>query len=675
MKISVPDFVRRIISKKGPGTFSNKPENDFYQESILMFSKRRLAHFFYNIGLWPRLAFTITLGFVIFFTIFSLLSIRIVNDSTNRILDERKVLTQMAADEIDALLARGFYELEKATTFAPFDPEADNLEEEYHMLAHAYGRIGTFSLGVFFYDAAGKLLLAEPFDARQIGTDDSAKPQIRQVIETGQRNVSAPFVDPVTGIPAVALTIPIKNEQGQLISLLSGLVDLSSSDLRRPIEQALNLGHTGHAEVVDSQGRVVISTYPGVFLLPGEHVSFYKMMMAERLTGVDTVPYDHGEGEGKTMHVMSFVPLSIAEWGVSMGGDASETFAPVVALRNSIILLGGLMLIGILAATLIGTRRLVSPVNTLTRNARSIAEGDLTTPIQISGGGEISVLGKSLDEMRLKLKDSMDEIHGWNVKLENKVEERTKELEAVMEEVTRLEAISQLDRLKSEFISSISHELRTPLGFITGYVTTLLRSGVPLDEETRREFLQIIKEESEKLNELVENLLDTSRIQAGGFTIEKQATDIKEIVNKTTERMRLITNGYSFLLDFDPLFSAVPGDPRRLEQVIHNLLDNAVKYSPENSRITVSGRMKNDHIEVSVANEGKEIPRAELTRIFDAFYRLPGTAVLKLRGAGLGLTICRAIIEAHGGSIWAESAPGKGNVFNFTLPLEESTNE
>ena len=251
-----------------------------------MFSLSRLSTFFHNIGIWPRLAFTITVGFLIFFTICGLLSMRMVNDSTRRILDERQVLTQMAANEIDALLSQAFYELEKATTFAQFDPQADKLEEEYHMLAHTYGRVGAFSLGVYFYDATGKVVLVEPYDTRIIGIDQSTKPHIRQVIESGQRSISAPFVEPRTGAPAVALSIPIRNEQGQLMSMLSGLIDLSSPDVRRPIEQALNLGHTGHAEIVDSQGIVLVSTYPDVSLKPVEHPDFYRQMLEQLRAGV-----------------------------------------------------------------------------------------------------------------------------------------------------------------------------------------------------------------------------------------------------------------------------------------------------------------------------------------------------------------------------------------------------
>ncbi len=635
-----------------------------------MFGLGYLPNLLHNMGIWPRLVLAISLGFLIFFTVFSLLSMRMVNDSTRQILEERQVITQMAADEIDALLARGFYELEKATSFARFDPQANSLEEEYHLLAHAYGRIGTFSLGVYFYDATGKVILSEPYDARLIGADHSTKLHIQQVIELGKKNVSVPFVDPMTGAPSAALTIPIKNEQGELMSMLSGLIDLSSSDIRRPIEQALNLGHTGHAELVDSQGRVLVTTLSRPFLGPGDHHHWYQKMMAQMTTGTEEVLDEH-EGENEYMHIMAFAPLTLADWGVAMGGDSRETLAPVMTLRNSILLLGGLMLVAILMATLIGARRLVRPVRVLTISAQEIAAGELTSPIQLSEGGEIGVLGRSLEEMRLRLKDSIDEIQSWNVKLEERVKERTKELEEAMEEVARLEAVRQMDRLKSEFISSISHELRTPLGFITGYVTTLLRSDVPHSEETRQEFLQIIKEESEKLLELVENLLDTSRIQAGSFTVEKGPIDISELARKVVEKVKSITDRHSFLLSFEPTLPLVPGDSQRLEQVLHNLLDNAIKYSPHGSQITISGEIKDGHIKVSIADEGQGIPQAELGKIFNAFYRISDSDAQKVRGAGLGLTICKAIVEAHGGSIWAENAQGKGNIFCFTLPLEE----
>ena len=154
--------------------------------------------------------------------------------------------------------------------------------------------------------------------------------------------------------------------------------------------------------------------------------------------------------------------------------------------------------------------------------------------------------------------------------------------------------------------------------------------------------------------------------------MEKKPTDIVELAQKVVEKVQSITDRHPFLLHFAPLLPSVPGDSRRLEQVLHNLVDNAIKYSPQGSQITISGEMKNDHIQVSVADEGQGIPQAELSKIFDAFYRIPGPNDQKVRGAGLGLTICRAIVEAHGGSIWADNTLGRGSAFCFTLPLQES---
>ncbi|MEE9201831.1 MAG: histidine kinase dimerization/phospho-acceptor domain-containing protein [Dehalococcoidia bacterium] len=702
---------------------------------------RQIANGVHNLGLWPRLALTITLGFLFFFVIFGLLSMRIVSDSTQRILKERQVLTEMAADETDALLTQAFYELEKASTFARFDPGAGNLRDEYHMLAHAYGQVGAFSLGVYFLDAKGEVVMVEPYDAGAVGADHSVKEHIRQVMTTGQRSVSVPFMEPRLGAPAVALTIPILDEQGHLMSMLSGLIDLSSPIFRRPIQAALQLGHTGHAEIVDDQGMVIASTIPDMFLKPGEHVEWYQRMMAEKRSSVETVPYEEENGSTEWMHVMAFAPLSGADWGISVGGDAQETFAPVVDLRNSIILLGAITLAGILSATLIGARRLVRPVRVLTGAAQGIAEGNLSAAIKLSEGGEIGLLGQSLEDMRLRLKESMERIQGWNVELEEKVRERTKELEQLawelqaasavataanesvglpqvvdhcldtvmhivgaeasavalldrpggrlttgthrwpedgpqdewgnqlpaeclghqvlatgepligggpvggergdgagcpasgwtslaviplrtaegingtlclassragafgtrevavltiighqlgiaiekarlMGEVSQLQAMREVDLLKSEFISGISHEIRTPLGFIKGYTTTLLRSDVQHSEETRREFLQIVGEETEKLTELVENLLDTSRIEAGSFTIERRPMDIEEVVRRVVEKVQSITERHSFSVTFGQPLPAVPGDSRRIEQVLHNLLDNAIKYSP-----------------------------------------------------------------------------------------------
>jgi HAMP domain-containing protein len=384
------------------------------------------------LNLWPRLIIAVTLGFLVLFGVFSLLAIRAVNDSTQRILDERLVIAQMAARELDRLVERAFYELEKATEFAEFDPEAPSLGEEYHMLAHAYGRVGALSLGVYFLDHQGRVVLSEPPEQSPIGADLSGEAHVRQVMETGHRSVSYPFVEPATGRPAVALTIPVLNPNGTLRAMLSGLVDLSSPEVLGPLRHARDLGHTGHAELVDGRGLVAAATGYGGFLQPGEHLDFYLRMLRQEALGVENTPYipwhPVPEGREREHHVMAFAPLSGATWGVAVGGADWETFAPVNRLRKNLLLGGGLSLAFLWVVTLLGARALVRPVRALTDAAKEMAAGHLERQVRLDEGGEIGVLAESLETMRAQLRESLDNVRRWGEELESKVHDRTTEL-------------------------------------------------------------------------------------------------------------------------------------------------------------------------------------------------------------------------------------------------------
>jgi signal transduction histidine kinase/putative methionine-R-sulfoxide reductase with GAF domain len=236
----------------------------------------------------------------------------------------------------------------------------------------------------------------------------------------------------------------------------------------------------------------------------------------------------------------------------------------------------------------------------------------------------------------------------------------------------------ELDEMKSQLLSTVSHELRTPLASIKGFATTLLRQDVEWDEATRREFLAIIDEESDRLSELISNLLDMSRIEAGTLRVEAEPTDLLPIVQETVAEFRLITHDHRFEAHLPPSLPLVPADPRRIRQVLRNLMENAVKYSPGGGPVTVScsreasgEQTPDDSIQVSVADQGLGIEPEHLGRIFDRFYQVDSASTREVRGAGLGLSICKAIVEAHHGRIWAESQAGVGSTFCFTLPLKE----
>jgi PAS domain S-box-containing protein len=232
------------------------------------------------------------------------------------------------------------------------------------------------------------------------------------------------------------------------------------------------------------------------------------------------------------------------------------------------------------------------------------------------------------------------------------------------QDVTRFK---EAEDLKSTFVSVISHELKTPLALITGYAETLDRDDVRWDPKTIRESLAIIREESARLNRLIEDLLDAARIEAGTLQLRMSYVQLDKLAESSIEALRPLERDHMFAVDFPPAFPVVPGDPERLRQVLRNLLSNAVKYSPAHSLIRVSGQVEPERIIISVSDEGVGIPLEEQRHLFTRFSR-GSAAQSTTSGAGLGLYLSKAIVEAHGGHIWVESAPGRGATFYFSLP-------
>ncbi len=228
--------------------------------------------------------------------------------------------------------------------------------------------------------------------------------------------------------------------------------------------------------------------------------------------------------------------------------------------------------------------------------------------------------------------------------------------------------LAELDKLKSDFLSMVSHELRTPLGLIKGYVGTLLSNDLPISSATAREFLGVIDEETDALSELVGNLLDTSRIEAGTLRVDPQPNDLRAIVTAAAEILQARFPGRSVTLHFMPDLPLAWVDGRRIAQVLGNLLENAAKYSPAASPILVLAEPRHPLVCVTVRDHGPGIPAPSLPYIFDKFYRVPD-APIQAGGTGLGLTIARGIVEAHGGQIWVETTSGAGTAFSFTVPV------
>ncbi|MCA2002033.1 MAG: hypothetical protein LDL51_09230 [Chloroflexi bacterium] len=229
-----------------------------------------------------------------------------------------------------------------------------------------------------------------------------------------------------------------------------------------------------------------------------------------------------------------------------------------------------------------------------------------------------------------------------------------------------LDSVQRQMRLQDDFVSTISHELRTPLGFIKGYSTSLLREDTVWDEETRREFLNIIDEEADRLTRLIEDMLESARLQSKTLQFKFSPLRVDALVRDVAARIGARHADLKVTFDLQPL-PPIRGDGTRLAQVFENLFSNAVKYAPK-SEIVIAMRAAADKIRITFSDNGEGIAKEYLPFIFERFYRVPGER--SVTGTGLGLYICKQIILAHHGNIWVDSAPGKGATFVIELPVE-----
>ena len=240
----------------------------------------------------------------------------------------------------------------------------------------------------------------------------------------------------------------------------------------------------------------------------------------------------------------------------------------------------------------------------------------------------------------------------------------TADRQRVRAEAARVAALQQLDEARAGLLRSVSHDLRTPLATIQA-VATDLRSGTEYDDATRDELLDLVGNEAERLDRIVTNLLSLSRIEAGTLQPDRQAVDLGELVTASTERLERMLVGLPVTVDIEPDLPLVPADYSQIDQVVTNLLENAARHSSPGGPVEVTVGAGDDALVVTVIDHGPGIPADLRDHVFEPFRaRGPG------QGSGVGLAICRAIVDAHGGTITAGDAPGGGAAVSFSLPLD-----
>jgi signal transduction histidine kinase len=337
----------------------------------------------------------------------------------------------------------------------------------------------------------------------------------------------------------------------------------------------------------------------------------------------------------------SITPLQLTEAQVLLGevyiipdlaGEPYETFRKLLTSTSYFLLIGGSIAIAIaLVLIFFLSRRITSPIAVLSRTARRLGQGDLSQRVRIRGEGEVASLAQAFNTMATDLENN--------------------------------------EQLRRNLIADVAHELRTPLSNIKGYLEAI-RDGVMEPDDTT---IHSLNEEAALLSRLIHELQELSLAEAGELKLVYQAEDIIELVKQAIDpwQPQSKMKGISLYLNLPDNLPMVNIDWQRINQVMHNLLENAVAHTGKGGSITVAAIRQGDWVEVSVSDTGEGIPAADLPNIFERFYRVDRSRARATGGSGLGLTIAKRLVEAHGGKITVESQLGKGSRFSFTLPVAE----
>ncbi|HEY8460109.1 MAG TPA: sensor histidine kinase [Blastocatellia bacterium] len=493
-------------------------------------------------------------------------------------------------------------------------------------------------IDIHIVDAGGANLLSHPSDVEGFPPELAGKllTDMRRgttVVDTdwtwgGRRQHALAVAAPVDGGGAV-----IARVDGQSLQELF-------RDVQLPDRALITL--------FDSQRRIVYrSKSPEIFLGTDASGSVWLNALDGGRVAVTVVksPIDGVE------RVYGVARVGTTDYIVTVGVPSETLYSPARRQFTRLASVGLLALLCAVTAALLISRSIARPLDRLTIAARAFGEGNLDARAPCDGAPELAQLGAGFNAMAERLKE-------------------------------RERRLSELDRLKSEFVSNASHELRTPLTTIKALTRLLLRGG--LDQAKQREHLETIAIECDRQIDLVLNLLDLSRIEAGALHLNLGRVDAAEVLLSCLKSQSRAAELRRHRLELKPTtgLPAVRADQKALRRVISNLIENAIKYTPDGGHITLAGRRAGDEVEISVTDDGRGIPPQDIPFIFNKFHRgrhAPVTAggalaaalpeLEEVPGIGLGLYLARNVIEEMGGRIGVESEVGRGSVFTLRLPV------
>jgi len=509
-------------------------------------------------------------------------------------------------------------------------------------------------LQLYVGNLAGRAVASAP--PAGAGVDYSQWTYVKEVLNP--RRIGPKYSDVVrssgdTSVAAVVIAVPILDSQRNLLGYLAGTVGLS--EVQR-LSVYSKIGLSGQAVVVDRRGRVIAHPRDDWRLqakdLSSEAI-FQQSLGTER--GVSW----YTDLDGNVARAAGFATVPVVGWKVWVSQSVAELRAELTPLILSTL---EWLLVAVVLALVLGfvaAMWLSRPVGELNRAAARIAQGDFVTPVRVREGfaaRELLALAQTFNQMA-------HQMSGAYQTLEEKVSQRTQELQNANQELARA------NKLKSEFLANVSHELRTPLSAIIGFSQILLdQIDGPLNEEQHQDIQQVNRSGQSLLN-LINQILDLSKIEAGKMELSAERLELPGLVNSVLDSIRPLAEQKGLRIEtrFPLSLPAVEADPVRLKQILINLLSNAVKFT-DRGHIEVFAQPSGRMVRIAVKDTGIGISGDSQKVIFEEFVQGDGSSTRRHGGTGLGLSIVRKLVEMHGGAITVVSEPGQGSTFMFTLP-------
>lgn len=358
--------------------------------------------FWKGLSLRKRIILLVTLGMALILGVFAVVSMHALQESTERALNQRLLLAQITAAELDIILEHTLWQVQKSASLEPVEVGEGPPEAERRILRDAHQRLPVSPSLISLIDRKGTVVSAEPRLAQEIGRDLSGLPGVKQALETGRPSITDVISLPMLERPVVCFLSAVRNDKGEVTGLLQVTVDVTSPSITRVI-QPVKLGQTGYAQIIYGAGGAVAGTGPEGLFKESDHADWFAPLIGNKRMAVDT---RHGS---KGQEMLAFAALSKMSWGVVIRQSGEEALAPTRKLQERLIMLGSISFLAVLFVALMTTQDVLRPIGTLTAASRRIAAGDLTQPVPFAGKDEIGVLARSFEMMRVKLKASLEE--------------------------------------------------------------------------------------------------------------------------------------------------------------------------------------------------------------------------------------------------------------------------